>query len=84
MTFVSGATRYNDIVLVQLALTSLGHLFFGSRSAKISERLLALWTTHEISDVRAHCALSLRAVGEPRTVAFGMRSDVARCRWLTP
>eukprot|EP00041_Stephanoeca_diplocostata_P013560 m.237896 g.237896 ORF g.237896 m.237896 type:complete len:697 (-) comp19379_c1_seq20:455-2545(-) len=59
---ISGAAPYIDRFIVQSAVTSLGHLYFETGNSKISHRLLQLWLSHEVSNVRDHCVTSLKAI----------------------
>lgn len=65
---ISGAAPYIDRFIVQSAVTSLGHLYFDTGNAKISYRLLHLWLSHEVSNVRDHCVTSLKAIKHPTLV----------------
>jgi len=70
LTFLSGAAFPRDRFVVQSAVTSLGNLYFGTGNRKITTRILYMWMTHEISNVRDTCLVALRAINHKETVVF--------------
>eukprot|EP00040_Diaphanoeca_grandis_P034711 m.216546 g.216546 ORF g.216546 m.216546 type:complete len:744 (-) comp33211_c0_seq4:307-2538(-) len=70
ITNVSGASPYNDRYITQVAITSLGSLYFGMKDRKLSQRIFDLWAYHEISNVRDHCVTTINAIAYEPVVNF--------------
>jgi hypothetical protein len=66
---LTGAAQCNRF-LTQVAIDSLGHLYFDSKNKKISQKIYSVWMVHEIADVRAHCLSVIYAIGEPIICPF--------------
>ena len=70
LKFVSGSAYTSDRFIVQAAVTSIGRLYRGTRNAKVSRRLYECWSYNEISSIRDHCVIALKAIGNAYFVDF--------------